>query len=106
MKKEFPMGRKKEQEELELNNSVEPESEISQSVSTQSQDPNGNVLYTHESLGIFKDMKTGEWKVACIKFNPDTSEAKMYDVITCGYKDFAIERFKIESSKRVMRNER
>lgn len=51
------------------------------------------------ALGVYKDLKTGEWKVALIAYDPVSGKAKMTrSVDTGGFRDMAIEKFKVEAS--------
>lgn len=51
----------------------------------------------NDAYGIFKDGKTGEWKVAVIQYDGNTGECKLYKTIdTGGYREMAIDKFKIE----------
>lgn len=54
---------------------------------------------THDALGIFKDLKSGEWKLALIQYDPISGQAKLFKTIdTGGYREMAIDKFKIEAA--------
>lgn len=58
---------------------------------------------TEDAFGIYKDMKTSEWKVAHIKYNPATGETGKVEAIqTGGFRDMAIEQFRITVARRLM----
>jgi len=51
---------------------------------------------TTVALGVYKNVETGEWMVARLKFNPETEQAAVVEHIPAGPgRDFAIEKFKI-----------
>ena len=55
-----------------------------------------NAVLSETAIGIFKDVISGEWMLAEIKYNPLTGETGEFNKVTAGpYKDFAIEKFKM-----------
>lgn len=53
------------------------------------------VVLTHVGLGVVKHDTLG-WSVVKLKYNPDTKDATVEDVVHAGpSRDFAIEKFKL-----------
>lgn len=61
-------------------------------------------VMTHTALGVYK-ATNGEWMVAVVGFNPITGSTEMQEPIsTGGYRDMAIEKFKIEAGAMLYRD--
>lgn len=65
------------------------------------EDSLGSSNLTNLAIGIHRDPKQG-WSVAKIKYDPETKQAEVVDVVHTSEKLLAIEQFKILASREIL----